>query len=204
MSKKKQKQQPAFVREAIGRGELAPSMVEEAKRTAVDDLYEDPYEESPAGEMPSDMAERFRQDLEAVPHWAEMRKRATADPSTAGSAKRRMPPEVRVQHYEDQIARLSILDADSTTLVKGSRERELVACNSVYTDIETEFSTMSDDECMTVQQFERMFCTLRRRREGLGGLLAYYWGERDRELVVCLRLSDDRNTIVRYYYLPGV
>lgn len=200
---KKQANLPAFAREALGRGELAPSMVEEAKRTAADDLYEDPYDEAPAAEMPAEMAERFRQDLEAIPRMAELRKRATADPRE-GVAQRRMTPEVRVQHYEDVIARLSILDEDSTTLVKDARERTLLASNSVYTDIETEFATRPDDEGMTVEQFEQAFYTLRRRREGRDGQLAYYWGERDRELVVCLRLSDDRKTIVRYYYLPGV
>jgi len=202
---KKQKL-PAAVREALGRGEVKPSLIDKAKKASNDDLYVDPYEEFEEKEMPAEAAAKFREDLSHVPHLASLRKRATADPAAPRDASApRMSPAVRVQHFEEKIARRPLTEKlDCYHFVTLRSERDLLESNATCLDIEVEFATLPDDECMTVARFEREFKTLHKKATGAGGALAYYWGERDLDLVLCLCLDEDRETVAQYYYLPGV
>ena len=204
---KKRPQPPAAVREALARGEVKPSLIDRAKNTANDDLYVDPYEEFEEKEMPAEAAAKFREDLAHVPRLAALRKRATADPSLPREEEqqRRMSPAVRAQTYEERIARRPLTaPPDCFYLYASKAERDLLDSNATFGDVEIEFATLREEECMTVARFEGLFPNLRRKATSSGGSILYYWGDIDQELVVCLCLDEDRSSVLQYYYLPGV
>ena len=202
----KKRPQPAAVREALAKGDVKPSLIDKAKNTANDDLYVDPYEEFEEKEMPAEAAAKFREDLAHIPRLAALRKRATADPhAPRESSGPRMSPSVRVQHYEDKIVRRPpTAPVDCFFLFGSKAERDVLDSNATFDAIEVEFATLREGEFMTAERFETLFPTLRRRATGASGLLLYYWGEVDKEVVVCLRLDEeDRSSVLQYYYLPG-